>query len=146
MNNELPVPLNAAGLDDTHGLEAMTARAVRDNTEVAVAAAAAAAARATAGVVRLQPGVWGLVQQLSHQMWERATGKAYPDTAGVEATLEGDTLTVDIALVLHGHYQATAVADAVQRAVPPAVTAATGLAVNTVTVRITDIDLTPLLT
>ena len=123
----------------------VTARTVRYNTEVAVAAAAAASARATVGVVRLQPRIWGLVQQLSQQMWEQATGRPYPDTAGVDVTLDGDTASVAVALVLHGHYRATSVADAVQRAVPPAVAAATGLTVTTVTVRITDIDLAPLL-
>jgi uncharacterized alkaline shock family protein YloU len=124
----------------------VTARTVRYNTEVAAAAAAAAAARATVGVVRLQPRVWGLVQQLSRQMWERTTGRPFPDTAGVDAILDGDTVAVEIALVLHGRYQATSVADAVQRAVAPAVATATGLVVTTVTVRITDIDLAPLLT
>jgi uncharacterized alkaline shock family protein YloU len=148
-----PIELGrAGGINDNNGSGNsdgsgdVTANTVHYNTEVAVAAAAAQAARTTAGVVRLQPRIWGLVQQLSQQMWERATGRPYPDTAGVEATLDGDTVTVEIALVLHGRYQATAVADAVQRAVPPAIRTATGLTVSTVTVRITDIDLTPLLT
>lgn len=144
MSSELPDPRNGEGPDDIYGASEVTARAVNNNTEVA--AAAAAAARATVGVVRLQPDIWGLVQQLGQQMWERTTGRAYPDTAGVEATRDGDTVTVEIALVLHGRYQATSVADAVGAAVPPAVLAATGLTVSAVKVRITDIDLTPLLT
>ncbi|WP_084216196.1 Asp23/Gls24 family envelope stress response protein [Pseudonocardia spinosispora] len=157
MSNELPLRRGDAPPDDTHGPEGLSAwsasaatesNAVTDveiDIEVTAAAVAATAARATVGVARLQPGVWGLVQKFSQQMWERATGKTYPDTAGVEVTLDGDTIAVEVTLVLHGGYQAAAVADAVQQAVPPAVTAATGLAVSTVTVRITDIDLTPLL-
>lgn len=133
-------------MSDNHDSGDVTANTVRYNTEVAAAAAAAQAARATAGVVRLQPRLWGLVQQLSQQMWERATGKPYPDTAGVDITLDGDTVALEIAFVLHSRYQATAVADAVIRAVPPAVRVATSLTVSAVTVRITDIDLAPLLT
>ncbi|WP_156934638.1 Asp23/Gls24 family envelope stress response protein [Pseudonocardia spinosispora] len=142
MSDESPDLSHPPRPDDANEFTAATAH---DNSEVAAAAAAATAVRATAGVVRLQPRIWGLVHQLSQQMWERATGKAYPDTAGVDATVDGDTVAVEIALVLHGGYQATAVADAVQRAVPAAVAAATGLTVTTVTVRVTDIDLTSIL-
>lgn len=122
-------------------------RTVRYNTEVAAAAAAADAARATAGVVRLQPRLWGLVQQVSREMWELATGTRYPDIAGVEAILDPGAaeVTIEIALTLHARHQAVAVVDAVQSAVPPAVAMATGLRVSTVTVRITDIDLAPLI-
>lgn len=127
------------------GPDGVSASTRHYNTEVAVAAAAAEAARATPGVVRLQPRIWGLVQQLSLQMWERATGRPYPDTAGVEVDIDDAVVAVDISLVLHGRSQAAAVADAVQRAVPPAVTAATGLTVSAVTVHITDIDLSALL-
>jgi uncharacterized alkaline shock family protein YloU len=125
----------------------VSSRTVRYNTEVAAASAAADAARATPGVVRLQPGLWGLVQQLSREMWERATGTRYPDIAGVEATLDADGTAVhlDISMVLHSGHNATAVSAAVQESARIAVTALTGLAVTTVTTHITDIDLAPLL-
>lgn len=113
--------------------------------DVLAAAAAADAARATAGVVRLQPGIWGMVARLTRDMWERATGTPYPDTAGVDVDLHGDTVAVEVAFVLHAHYRATTVVQDVQRAVRAAVTAATGLDVSTVSVRITEIDLSPLL-
>jgi uncharacterized alkaline shock family protein YloU len=145
MSGEITEPRRGTGPANANGSAEVTEQTTRYNLEVAAAAAAAAATRATTGVVRLQPRIWGLVQQLSLEMWERATGKPYPDTAGVDATLDGGTVAVEIAMVLHGRYQAAAVADAVQRAVPPAVSSATGLTVSTVTVRITDIDLTPLL-
>jgi uncharacterized alkaline shock family protein YloU len=112
---------------------------------VLAAAAAADAARATSGVVRLQPGIWGMVARLTRDMWERATGTPYPDTAGVDVDLHGDTVAVEVAFVLHAHYRATTVVEDVQRAVRTAVIAATGLEVSTVSVRITEIDLSPLL-
>ena len=113
--------------------------------DVLAAAAAAEAARATMGVVRLQPGIWGMVARLTRDMWERATGTPYPDTAGVDVELRGDTVAVEVAFVLHAHYRATTVVEDVQRAVRTAVTTATGLDVSTVSVRITEIDLSPLL-
>lgn len=115
--------------------------------EIAAASAAADATRSTPGVVRLQPRLWGLVQQLSREMWERATGAHYPDIAGVEATLDGEggAVDIEISMVLHSIHNATTVSAAVQLAVRHAVPAATGLIVNIVTTHITDIDLSPLL-
>lgn len=110
-------------------------------TGVRVAAAAADAARATAGVVRLQPGVWGLVRRLSQEVWERATGQEYPDTGGVEATLDGDRVRIDLTVVTDARAQAAAVVRALQQAVSEAVTDATGLLVSVVSVHVTDIDL-----
>lgn len=125
----------------------LSPRTARYNTEVAAAAAAADAARSTPGVVRLQPRLWGLVQQLSREMWERATGTHYPDVAGVEATLdaEGTAVDLDISMVLHSGHNATTVSAAVQGAVRIAVATATGLDVTAVTTHITDIDLARLL-
>lgn len=124
-----------------------SSRSDRYNAEVAAASAAADAARATPGVVRLQPKLWGLVQQLSREMWERATGTRYPDIAGVEATLDhnGTAVDIEISMILHSGHNATTVSAGVQAAVRIAVPAATGLIVNAVSTHITDIDLTPLL-
>lgn len=42
--------------------------------EIRAAEAAATAARAVPGVVRLQPGLMGLVVQIASEAWERLTG------------------------------------------------------------------------
>lgn len=109
--------------------------------EVRVAVAAAQAARATPGVVRLQPGVWGLVRRLAQQAWERATGQPYPDLGGVEVQLNDQTTTIELTLVTDGRNQAGSVVTAVQRSVIDAVTAQTGLAVHSVTVHVCEIDI-----
>lgn len=124
----------------------MTGNLARGNDDevvarVRVAAAAARAARDTVGVVRLQPGLWGLVRRFSRTVWERVTGEDYPDTGGVEVTLDGARARVEITAVTDGRAQAAAVARAVQDAVARAVPAETGLPVDVVAVHITEIDL-----
>lgn len=114
--------------------------------EVRAAEAAAQAARAVPGVVRLQPGVFGLLGQLAARAWERATGRGLPDIGGVRAELddrrtEDPTLRVDLQLVVDGGYQAAAVAADVQLAVPAAVTDAVGVLVTVVLVHVVEIDL-----
>lgn len=111
-------------------------------TEVRAASAAAHAARATPGVVRLQPGVWGLVRQLTREAWEQATGHAYPDLGGVEVQLNGDTVAVELTLVTDGRRSAATTAAAVQQAVTDAVPAHTELVVRSVAVHVCQIDLT----
>ncbi|MDQ2708988.1 MAG: Asp23/Gls24 family envelope stress response protein [Actinomycetota bacterium] len=111
--------------------------------EVRAADAAARAARAVPGVVRLQPGVWGLVGQLAARVWEQATGQALPDLAGVRAELvDGIGVAVDVQLVVDGGYQAAAVGTAVHDAVRAALTRAAGLVVTEVQVHIVEVDLT----
>lgn len=117
------------------GSESATVTAVR------VAAAAAQAARATPGVTRLQPGLWGLVRRFSQEAWERATGQDYPDTGGVEVDLDGDRALVELTVVTDGRAQAAAVVRAVQREVDRAVRDATGLRATVVAVHVTEIDL-----
>jgi len=107
-------------------------------------AAAAAAARSTAGVVRLQPGVWGLVAQLGRELWDRKAH--HPDTAGVTVTVTGARITVDVCLVIDPNHRAVDVADVVQHAVAQAVRTSTGYPVDSVSAHITDIDLAALLT
>lgn len=89
--------------------------------EVRIAAAAADAARGTPGVLRLQPGIWGLVQQLGRDLWTRVTARPYPDIAGVDVSVASDTTTVDITLVCDGHRPAAVIAGEVQRNVHRAV-------------------------
>jgi uncharacterized alkaline shock family protein YloU len=109
--------------------------------DVHVASAAAGAARATPGVERLQPGLWGLVQQLSHELWERATGEAYPDVAGVEVEMQDGVALVDVTLATDGTIPAGQVAAAVQRAVVDAVAARTAVPVLSVAVHVCEIAL-----
>jgi hypothetical protein len=117
-------------------------------TEVRLAVAAAGAARATPGVVRLQPGLWGLVQQLTRELWERATGQCYPDVGGVRVSLGGGAATVEIALVTDARFEAASVAVAAQRAAADAVGLAAGAdgpELRSVAVHISEISLTGLL-
>ena len=109
--------------------------------DVHVAAAAADAARATPGVERLQPGLWGLVQQLSHELWEHATGEPYPDVAGVEVELRDEVAVVDVTLATDGTLPAGQVAAAVQRAVVDAVAVRTAVPVVSVAVHVCEIAL-----
>lgn len=125
---------DADSRDGARGSEWATVVAVR------AAAAAAEAARGTPGVLRLQPGVWGLMRRFSQELWERATGQDYPDTAGVDAVLDGEQVRVEITLVTEGHEQAAAVVRAVQQAARHAVTDTTGLRVSVVAVHVTGID------
>lgn len=110
-------------------------------TDVNVAAAAADAARATPGVGRLQPGLWGLVQQLSHELWRHATGEPYPDVAGVEVELVDGAARVDVTLATDGTRPAAQVAAAVQRAVVDAVAVRTAVPVVSVAVHVCEIAL-----
>ncbi len=93
-------------------------------TEVRAADAAAQAARAVPGVVRLQPGVLGLLRHFAAQAWTQATGKTLPDIAGVDADLTADGLHLDLRIVVSVFYQAAEVGDAVHRAVASVVEAA----------------------
>lgn len=107
--------------------------------DLQVAAVAAAAARATAGVARLQPSVWGLVQQVSRDLWERVTGQPYPDLGGVEVELRDDAAWIDLTLVTTGTWPAAAIAAAVQRAVTEAVIYQNGIPVTAVAVHVCEI-------
>lgn len=109
--------------------------------QVRAAEAAAQAARAVPGVVRLQPGVWGLVRQLAAQAFEQTTGHELPDIAGVDADLTETGVTVELAVVVDYGYQAAAVGAAVQQAVQAAVVTTVDRPVTGVRVRIVEVDL-----
>lgn len=113
-------------------------------TEIRAADAAAKAARAVPGVVRLQPGVWGLLRQFAAQAWTQATGKALPDIGGVDADFSADReqLRIDLRIVVSIHHQAAQVGEAVHAAVAAAATTVTGKPVQ-VRVHIVEIDLEP---
>jgi len=106
------------------------------------AARAARAARAVPGVVRLQPGAWGLLGQLAAQAWERATGLELPDIAGVDADLnDAHGMRMEVQLVIDGSSHAATVGVAVQDAVAAAVHAEIGVTVTAVRVHIVEVDL-----
>lgn len=111
-------------------------------TEVRAADAAARAARAVPGVVRLQPGVLGLLGQFAAEAWGQATGEELPDIAGVQADLTDDAaVRLDLRIVVDGGYRAADVGVAVQDAVVAAVTAAVALRPAAVLVHVVEIDL-----
>ncbi|MEV8377707.1 hypothetical protein AB0P21_33520 [Kribbella sp. NPDC056861] len=113
-------------------------------TEIRVAEAAAKAARAVPGVVRLQPGVWGLLRQFAANTWTQATGKALPDIGGVEADLTADRaeIRIELRIVVSIHYRASAVGEAVHQAVTDAVAAVTDKPAK-LQIHIVEIDLEP---
>ncbi|MGH3566935.1 MAG: Asp23/Gls24 family envelope stress response protein [Pseudonocardia sp.] len=106
-----------------------------------VAAVAAAVARAVPGVARLQPRLWGLVQQLSRELWERVTGEPYPDLAGVEAEIHDRAATIDIRLVTDGRRPAVDVVADVQQAVATTVASHLDIVVTGVAVHVCEINL-----
>jgi hypothetical protein len=103
--------------------------------EVRAAEAAARAARAVPGVVRLQPGVLGLLGRLAAEAWEQATGMELPDIAGVHAEIGADGMEVEVRIVVDGGYRAADVGVAVQVAVGAVVPA------SAVRVHVVEIDL-----
>jgi uncharacterized alkaline shock family protein YloU len=111
-------------------------------TEVRAAEAAARAARAVPGVVRLQPGVLGLLGQFAAEAWEQATGEELPDIGGVHAELvDGGAVRLDLRIVVDGGYRAVDVGVAVQDAVTAAVGGAVDLRAHPVLVHVVEIDL-----
>lgn len=112
-------------------------------TEIRAADAAARAARAVPGVVRLQPGVLGLIRQLAAQAFEQVTGQRLPDIAGVQADLvDPDAVRIELRLVVDGGYQAGAVGAAVHDAVTAAVPTSVDRLVTAVVVHIVEVQLT----
>lgn len=113
-------------------------------TEIQAADAAATATRAVPGVVRLQPGVWGLLRQFAAHAWEHATGQALPDIAGVDADFTADRqqLRIDLRIVVSIHHQAAQIGTTVHAAVTAAVATVTDTPAA-VRVHIVEIDLEP---
>jgi uncharacterized alkaline shock family protein YloU len=104
-----------------------------------IAAIAARAAAATSGVVRLEPGVVGLVGSLVRTARGQLRGVEPASVDGVRVT---DELRVEVDLVTSGQDQVAAVAGRVQRAVATEVREATGLTVAEVLVTVLDVELT----
>jgi uncharacterized alkaline shock family protein YloU len=109
-----------------------------------VAAVAVRAAGAVPGVVRLEPGLAGLVGSLVRTARQQLRGLDPASTEGVRVSLDPEhaaSLRLEIDVVTSGQDQVAAVAARVQRAVATEVRAATGLPVSAVVVSVMDIEL-----
>ena len=106
-----------------------------------IAAIAVRAAADTSGVVRLEPGLAGLVGSLVRTARGQLKGVDPAPTDGVRVTEEPAGLRIEVDLVTSGQDQVAAVAGRVQRAVASAVRDATGLAVAEVAVSVLDVEL-----
>ncbi|TDC24354.1 hypothetical protein [Kribbella albertanoniae] len=121
----------------------MTTGPAREVAQLEAADAAAQAARAVGGVVRLQPGIKGLLRQFGAQAWQRATGRDVPDVAGVEVDLSSsDQVRAEVRIVVGVDHLATEVGRKVHEAVVAALEAATGRPAA-VQIRIVEFDLEP---
>lgn len=114
--------------------EPITERIVAESV---VAALAAEAALRTPGVVRLEPGLAGLLRRVT-SVGGRLSRTVNP-TAGVRVHYDGDIPVIHLDLVVSGDQQAAAIGVATQRAVADTVIA-NDLPVPVVTVSILDIE------
>lgn len=105
-----------------------------------IASVAARAAITTPGVVRLEPGLRGLVTAWTRATRQRWKGLDPAPADGVRVRTADGRVTVHIDLVAAGADQAAAVGRAVQRAVTRFVAEQTGLVVDEVSVSILDIE------
>ncbi|MFE3443526.1 Asp23/Gls24 family envelope stress response protein [Nocardia sp. NPDC059180] len=109
-----------------------------------VAAVAAHAALSTPGVVRLEPGVRGLVTTLVRAGRQRWLGTDPASSEGVRVRrTEQGRLLVQVDVVIAGDRHAGEVGRAVQREVATVVRAQTGQNVDEVVVSILDIEPEP---
>ncbi|WP_410595697.1 Asp23/Gls24 family envelope stress response protein [Amycolatopsis sp. lyj-23] len=105
-----------------------------------IASVAARAAIATPGVVRLEPGLRGLVTAWTRAARQRWKGLDPAPADGVRVRTADGRVSVHIDLVTAAADQAAAVGRAVQRAVTRFVAEQTGLVVDEVSVSIMDIE------
>jgi uncharacterized alkaline shock family protein YloU len=110
-------------------------------TEPVVAAIAAHAAARTPGVVRLEPGVVGVLREITRaaRRWAGLAGTT--PVEGVQVRFDDDAVGIHLDLVVTADRQAAGTAVAAQRAVTGAVTAHTGISAPVVSVSILDIDI-----
>ncbi|MGK3200201.1 Asp23/Gls24 family envelope stress response protein [Amycolatopsis sp. MEPSY49] len=105
-----------------------------------IAGVAARAAITTPGVVRLEPGLRGLVTAWTRAARQRWKGLDPAPADGVRVRTTDGRVSVEVDLVTSAADQAAAVGRAVQRSVGRFVTEQTGLAVDGVSVSIMDIE------
>ncbi|MFF0149322.1 putative alkaline shock family protein YloU [Amycolatopsis sulphurea] len=118
----------------------MTVEAEYVIADPVVASVAARAAIETSGVVRLEPGLRGLVTAWTRAARQRWKGLQPAPADGVRVRTAEGRRTVQLDLVASGADQAAAVGRAVQRAVARRVAEQTGVSVDAVTVSILDIE------
>lgn len=105
-----------------------------------VAAVAVHAAVAVPGVLRVEPGLAGLLGSVVRTTRQRIKGLEPAPTEGARVEfVRADTVRVEVDVVISGQDQAAAVGRALQRAVAGAVSEATGLTVAEVGVSVIDI-------
>lgn len=111
--------------------------------ETVAAAIAAHAAGAVPDVVRLEPGLSGLITHLAaharDQLRPADSDRAAP-TEGVDVDVDGSTARVHLNVVTCGDTQAATVAHQVQSAVAQALKANAGLTATVISVSILDIE------
>jgi uncharacterized alkaline shock family protein YloU len=108
--------------------------------DAVIASVAARAAAATPGVVRLEPGLKGLVTAWTRATRQRWKGLDPAPADGVRVRTTDGTVLVQVDIVTSALDQAAAVGQAVQRSVARAVAEETGVAVAEVSVSILDIE------
>jgi uncharacterized alkaline shock family protein YloU len=108
-----------------------------------IASVAARAAIGTPGVVRLEPGLRGLMTAWTRAARQRWKGLDPAPAEGVRVRTVDGRVGIEVDIVAAGADQAAAVGRSVQRAVSRYVTAQTGLVVDEVSVSILDIELAP---
>ncbi|MET7990337.1 Asp23/Gls24 family envelope stress response protein [Amycolatopsis sp. NPDC005232] len=119
----------------------MTGEAEYVIADPVVASVAARAALDTPGVVRLEPGLRGLVTAWTRAARGRWQGLDPAPIDGVRVRGVEGGLSVEVDVVTSAFDQAAAVGRAVQRSVTRVVAEQTGLAVDAVVVSIVDIEL-----
>jgi uncharacterized alkaline shock family protein YloU len=105
-----------------------------------IASVAARAAITSPGVVRLEPGLRGLVTAWTRAARQRWKGLDPAPADGVRVRTVDGRLSVQVDLIASGADQAATVGRSVQRAVSRYVTSQTGLVVDEVSVSIMDIE------
>jgi uncharacterized alkaline shock family protein YloU len=110
---------------------------VRDSV---VAAIAVHAATQVPGVLRMEPGLSGLVTSATRSLRQRMAGVDAAPAEGAKAEIDDGRVWLDVAVAVSAHGEATAVGQAVQRAVAQAVRDATGYPVGGVAVSILHVD------
>ncbi|WP_031464833.1 Asp23/Gls24 family envelope stress response protein [Sciscionella sediminilitoris] len=109
--------------------------------EAVLAAIAVDAALRTPGVVRMEPGLRGLLDRLGRGVRQRIGGLERAPSEGARAVVTDGEVRIRLDLVVSGSARAADVAARAQRAAAEAIAAATGLTAGLVTVSILDVEL-----
>ncbi|WP_020496519.1 Asp23/Gls24 family envelope stress response protein [Sciscionella marina] len=109
--------------------------------EAVLAAIAVDAARRTPGVVRMEPGLRGLLDRMGRGVRERLGGLERAPSEGARAVMADGEVRIGLDLAVSGSARAADVAARAQRAVAEAIASATGLTASVVTVSVLDVEL-----